>query len=182
MTNSPRARFGSAPSHAGSAPADIVSIVSNCFVSSRHTVIGRAGQACGERACERLDPVRRLEHDLGRAGAREFVDSTRALGAARGEEADEAEAAGGHVARRGERGQGAARAGDRHHPVPGGVGRGDELGARVAQRRRAGIAHVGDALAARQPLEHACRAARSLCSCAAISGLTMPKRCSRAAL
>ena len=37
------------------------------------------------------------------------------------------------------------------------MGRRDELGARVAQRRRAGIAHVGDALAARQPLEHACR-------------------------
>ena len=38
--------------------------------------------------------------------------------------------------------------------MTGAARRRDELGAGIAQRRRAGIAHVGDALAARQPLEH----------------------------
>ena len=143
------------------------------LAAHRHRALG---QRLGERVGERFDPVRRFEHDLRGAARAPSRRCARARSAAAcRQEADEREAARARAspaaAQRGER---AARARDRHHAVAGGARRGDQLGARVAHRRRAGVADVGHALAAREPGEH--RAARPRARCArarASSGLSI---------
>ena len=104
-------------------------------------------------AGKRLDPVWRLEHDLGGGRARDLGQPARTLAAAGGQKADEREAGRARVAGRGEHRQRAARAGHRHDAVAGGAHLGDEGGPRVAHRWRAGIADIGDTLAAREPID-----------------------------
>ena len=124
------------------------------LAAQRQPPLGHAAaSAAGERrrcgAAPRTAPA-------SRAACRDRVDRARALGAARRQEADEDEAA--RRARRRRRSARRARCsrpGSGTHAVAGGARGGDQLGARVAHRRRAGVADVGDALAARQPLEHA---------------------------
>ena len=82
-TNSPRARFASAASQAGSVARPAASTtVSNCLVSSRHSVTRALAAGRGQRRGQRLDAVRRLEQHLRRAAARQRLQRRVALGAA----------------------------------------------------------------------------------------------------